>query len=431
MISDWIVRTMDLPITNILFCGGGRFDILLPNSKEMDNEIKKIKNVLDGYLLKEFYGELSTQITTKGVTTKDFFDFDKVYKDAEDKLIESKARKFDGMITWPYFFKSTGNVEDVCRSCLMLPVQKGGECEQCKTQREMIGSHLPRTDFIVFVYGEYEGPNGVRIPFEKFGVTILLKSMEEMELLLKEEKKTKICIYRLNPEFKEGGGLDFLKRTSEKNPISFGFKFFGNSAPLAMKECQILPAPKEPAKEGEVLDFEEIAKLSTGANYLGVLKMDVDYLGLLFSLGIEPPSISRVATLSSNLEIFFNAWLNNICKTVTKKWEDSLSKDDQKKGLVESLFYTVYSGGDDLFIIGPWDQIIELAWEIHKDFGKYTCQNPNISLSGGIIFVKPQFPIHRFAHLVTEELDKSKRDADKPDGEGLKEKNRVTFLAKL
>ena len=46
--------------------------------------------------------------------------------------------------------------------------------------------------------------------------------------------------------------------------------------------------------------------------------------------------------------------------------------EDPKKGLIESLFYVVYSGGDDLFIIGPWDKIIDLAKLIHTEvYQKY------------------------------------------------------------
>jgi CRISPR-associated protein Csm1 len=244
--------------------------------------------------------------------------------------------------------------------------------------------------------------------FEKFGITVFLQDSIEMKRLIKASGSTELCIYRINPKFEDNHGLDFLQENRGKKSISFGFKFLGNSAPLAGKDCNILPKPKEPVRRGEVLEFEEIAELSSGAKYLGVLKMDIDHLGLLFSLGIEQTSISRMATLSSNLELFFNAWLNNICEKVTSKWDGDLLDSDPKKGLVTSLFYIVYSGGDDLFIIGPWNQIIELSGEIYRDFRRYTSDNPNITVSGGILFVKPAFPVQRFSLLAGEELESSK-----------------------
>jgi CRISPR-associated protein Csm1 len=166
---------------------------------------------------------------------------------------------------------------------------------------------------------------------------------------------------------------------------------------MALKDFSLLPYPKEAINEGEVFDFEEIAQLSEGAKYLGVLKMDVDYLGLLFGLGIDSPTISRIATLSNNLDLFFGAYLNKICEELT-----------QPENRVRSIFYIVYSGGDDLLIIGPWDKTIELASKIYQEFREYTSNNPNITLSGGIVFVKPHFPVQRFVQLVGEELEKAK-----------------------
>ena len=395
VISDWIIREMQLPIPNLLFCGGGRFDILIPNSDFTKKKLKNLQQFLDEWLLEEFYGELSIQLVVVEVAPKDFFEFNQIYKKAEDKLSESKMKKFNEMITKGDFFHSTEQVSDLCNVCLIVPVSKGQICQHCETHFK-IGSDLPKKEFISFVYGKCEEFHGTEIPFEDFGVTVLLQNEEEMEKILNGKLKLNSCIFSINPKFSQDLGLEFLKENINEKPVSFGFKFLGNSVPIGI--------------DGEVLEFEGIANRSTGAKYLGILKMDIDYLGLLFSLGINNPSISRIATLSSNLEIFFGAWLNQICENLG------------------SVFYIVYSGGDDLFIIGPWDKIIELSLEIYKDFREYTCQNPNITLSGGILLVKPQFPIHRFAQLVTEELEKSKHDADKLKEKGINEKNRVTVF---
>lgn len=395
VISDWIIREMHLPIANILFCGGGRFDLLLPSTNWVKEKLKDLQKSLEEWFLKNFYGELSIQFATVEVAPRDFFEFNQIFKDIEDKLAESKMRKFENMISKDDFFHPTEQVNDFCSVCLVVPVSKGQICQQCESHFKL-GSDLPKKEFISFVYGECVELKGTMIPFENFGVTVLLQNEEEMKEFLKNELKSESCIFSINPKFTEAFGLEFLIGDLNEKPVSFGFKFLGNSAPIG--------------NNGDVLEFEEIASLSTGAKYLGILKMDVDYLGLLFSLGIDNPSISRISTLSSNLEIFFGGWLNKICEKL------------------KNVFYIVYSGGDDLFIIGPWNQIIELSLEIYKDFREYTCQNPNITLSAGILFVKPQFPIHRFAQLVTEELEKSKNDADKLQKRAIKEKNRVTIF---
>lgn len=85
------------------------------------------------------------------------------------------------------------------------------------------------------------------------------------------------------------------------------------------------------------LYFEHLAKISNGANKLGVLKMDVDNLGLIFSEGLkesydENLGISRVSALSSQLDMFFSGFVNNIAsefKVYSKVFDED--KFDKKE----------------------------------------------------------------------------------------------------
>jgi CRISPR-associated protein Csm1 len=141
-------------------------------------------------------------------------------------------------------------------------------------------------------------------------------------------------------------------------------------------------------------------------------------------------TISRISALSAGIDFFFTGYLNKICEDLAEKWHSNPENQNSLKGRVDGLFYIVYSGGDDLFIIGPWDQIIELAKEINSSFRRYTCENPNLSISAGILMVKPHFPVQRFAQLVGEQLELSKSDADKRAYERKKpyEKKRITLF---
>ncbi|HLI45594.1 MAG TPA: hypothetical protein VKU94_00185, partial [Geobacterales bacterium] len=75
--------------------------------------------------------------------------------------------------------------------------------------------------------------------------------------------------------------------------------------------------------------------------------------------------------------------------------------------------YIIYSGGDDLFIATTWDKALDTAIRINKEFREYTCQNPEIHISGGLYLCKSKFPIGRAAILAGNELDDVAKAEDK------------------
>jgi len=131
-----------------------------------------------------------------------------------------------------------------------------------------------------------------------------------------------------------------------------------------------------------------------GVAALGVLKADVDYLGLLMGCGLKKErfTVSRLATLSRQLNYFFTVYLPHLLGTESK-FQD---------------VYTVFAGGDDLFLIGPWNRIIDLAVLLRQRFSDYVCKNPDVQISAGISLHKPHAPIDVMAREAGEALDLSK-----------------------
>jgi CRISPR-associated protein Csm1 len=78
--------------------------------------------------------------------------------------------------------------------------------------------------------------------------------------------------------------------------------------------------------------------------------------------------------------------------------------------------------------LGPWDGIVDLAQEINDQFRKFTCENENVTLSAGILFVKPHFPVQRFAQLAGKQLDRSKSIGESQDRPGPNRKDRITLF---
>ena len=147
---------------------------------------------------------------------------------------------------------------------------------------------------------------------------------------------------------------------------------------------------------GNTMTFEDIAKLSASKN-LGLLKGDVDNLGLIMSYGLKSDeideegnllkditSISRIATMSRMLNSFFSYWIKERLKE-------------------ENIYYIVYAGGDDFMILAPWNKLIDKANEIRKEFSNFTGENENITLTCAITLLKAKDPIYYGAKLVQEE----------------------------
>lgn len=124
--------------------------------------------------------------------------------------------------------------------------------------------------------------------------------------------------------------------------------------------------------------FEEMCD-NDNLSRLGVLRMDVDNLGSVFQSGIpkEKASLTRYAALSRSFDYFFSGYINNIV----------LREENAEKSFI------VYSGGDDLFIVGEWNTVIRIAKTIREDFREYTCANPAFSISGGVAILTTKFPI--------------------------------------
>jgi len=121
----------------------------------------------------------------------------------------------------------------------------------------------------------------------------------------------------------------------------------------------------------------------------------VDDLGKLFKSGFGEPgesiaTLARLSSLSFQMSVFFDGWVKHICEEVFPN------------------IYSVYSGGDDLFLIAPWDIVPDLALRISTDFASYTAANPDLHISGGMAFIHGKYPVYQAAKDALEALSAAK-----------------------
>ena len=141
----------------------------------------------------------------------------------------------------------------------------------------------------------------------------------------------------------------------------------------------------------DLLTFEEIAEHSSGVNRLGVLKADVDDMGVrVGEIARADPSLKQLQAFSAGLQTFFGDRLQGMLR---QRWPS---------------MYTIYSGGDDLLLVGPWDVTFDFAGALIDDFEEGPGREYGITLSAGISLSPFRVPVRRAVDRAEELLDAAK-----------------------
>ena len=150
-----------------------------------------------------------------------------------------------------------------------------------------------------------------------------------------------------------------------------------------------------------------------------MFKSDIDNLGLVFSSSLgNRMSFARYADLSHLLHFFFSAYYADFVHSHSYKKDGVQIK-------YEDVIYTVFSGGDDLCILGAWDAVVQFASDFEAELQKFTNHNPSISLSGGITLSSCVVPVKNIAADAEESLETSK---GRKDTNGITVKNAITVF---
>ncbi len=124
------------------------------------------------------------------------------------------------------------------------------------------------------------------------------------------------------------------------------------------------------------LEFVDLAQSASGDKLLAVLKADVD------SLGVRIEDLLQGRTELTEFLQFADA----IDNFFAVRLRDEINRDAQWNNKI----YTVFAGGDDLVMIGPWDVMFRFAGCVRQLFHT---EFPNLTLSAGISTFKPKRPV--------------------------------------
>jgi len=413
----FVLNELGLPYTNVIYSGGGHFFLLAPVSakEKLDSLRSEITKKMLVHHGTDLYFALGfAEVPASGFEAGKFPEYwDRMHADLgiakQQRYIELGNEMHEKIFAVP---ESGGNPDDTCSVCGndSKKVRKFDDenetqsriCPLCDSFWDDIGQYLPKTNFVALGWQKpQDTERGTLIDvLNSFGLQI--------KLLDKEKKQTQfIGVDRVTLWALDDAEFSDYPNVAGGTPSTRLSRYTVNQIPVVRTQDEADDINKrlgsvpldEKAIVGRQKTFDHLlAQVDNGFKRLGVLRMDVDNLGDVFKNGLgKYATLARIATLSFQMSLFFEGWIKQICE----------------EPMFEGKIYAVYAGGDDVFLIGPWDVMPDLALKIHDDFEKYTANHPDLHISAGLAFIGGKYPIYQAAKDAEDAVNAAKRQHGK------------------
>ena len=370
-IIDELLNKLELSGANLLYAGGGHAYFILANTEKTKTLIKDFDADVKNWMQDTFgidlyvgtgYAQCSCNEASAAVSENKL----RRYSASQIKIL-NKGKKADG--------------ERECRICYSsYNLNSDGVCSICEGFAKLSGNILKREIFTVV----NDVKKGI-LPIYKGGyLSAENVSRRDGEEYLRTNKNILIRAYSKNSLYK---GNNYIKTI-----------YAGDY------------------HDADTL--EDLVKDSIGIKRLGVLRGDIDNLGKAFVGGFdsEKQTLSKSAAFSRKLTQFFKYDINNILKNAEYKipYFDSKGNESENRKIA-----VIYSGGDDVFVVGAWKDILEFSIDLYNNLKEYT--QGRLTISAGLGMYMPKYPISYMAEKTGELEDCSKK---------LEDKNAITLFDK-
>jgi CRISPR-associated protein Csm1 len=435
-----LLRAAGMPLTNLLYAGGGRFYALLPRrigGVDATAWLDAQRAFFDAFLLRHHQGELYLALGGAPLPVTALLDgegaadrsFSATWRAASEEANAAKRRRFSGLgadgLGKLFALEGSGGGEgNACAICDYQGIaeefeqidtdnpQAGVQCKLCESFEEL-GRLLHNAEYLLLHHvntAQQAEPHVAHAPREpwhailaELGIQVQLRG-KRIGLSDSANKRTLpesywTTVLALGTDAARRGEGEVATYLPLTKPLVYGFRPVANASPMVQTEAEVKEWDNvkadddKPVKRGEVKPFGLMVEQSVGVKRLGVLRMDVDDLGDLFRYRLDG-GLARVSALSAALALFFEGRVGLLC-------------DQRNKQLIQRV-YSIYSGGDDLFIVGSWDALPELARAIRDDLLRYTGNHPEVHLSAGISLHTAKFPLYQAAEAAGKELKRAK-----------------------
>ena len=430
--ARYLLRRLDLPVTNLIYSGGGNFYLL---ARRTDGErLLAAQQEISRLLLQHHRGELYLAVAQEPLHARDFFDggIGDAWRRLTERFQQAKRRRFSELpseLAWLFAPKGDGGNQDgQCMVCgaehpqtqrdpdaVTADAPQGvRKCLACFSY-EALGDQLRSARYLTLTQIE-PAPADLAAPpgawadvLAGLGMEAALSDVYKPESLPPDSPSVMLAL--------SDAALDVLQPAAN---CAVGRRLLVNVTPILtagdINRLRYKVSAEDLPRAGKVKPFGALAAESKGIERLGVLRMDVDDLGRLFGEGLNKrATLSRVASLSFAVSLYFEGWVGELAAKRNGEGPDKL--------------YSIYSGGDDLFFVGAWDEIVELAREVRADLTRYAAHHPGIHASAGIALAGGKYPLYQAAHDAGRAEDAAK-SLVWWEGDVERRKNAVCFLGK-
>lgn len=403
-----ILEACELPPTSQVLNAAGKFMIVAPNTDDVKRALEKVRSEINDWFLQHTYGQVGLGLASQEASCNDFVDkkrFATLVKKSFAVLEQAKLQRFSLTDNAPCTLQADYSAYKECQYNQNLPANRIKDdiaLADLSDDQITLGSLLTRHDrLMVFNKADSirddEYTRKLKLPI--FGFHIAFTEEEQLSGKFGEEAQS--------------GRLlrcwDFSLPKIDQ-PIWHGYarRYINAYVPHFNESDKCLEG-----KYGSLEDADDVSEIKLenpktfnhlaceerysedGQNFIGkiaiaTLKGDVDNLGTIFQQGLKEPTFAKMAALSRQMNHFFSLWLPAYC---AQEYPN---------------IYTVFAGGDDFFLIGPWLQTQKLAADMREKFQLYVAENKGITFSAGIAVSNPGLPLSKLYAYAEEALEQAK-----------------------
>lgn len=392
-----LLEALQLPATSQIINAAGKFLIVAPNTEAARTAVATCRRIFDAWCVEHTFGEIGVGLASTPASCNDLVEGN--FKTLIDRLFAAldtaKHRRFDLCGNAPAVI-ATDFPHGPCTYQGRYPADAAGNDERpasCALSRDQIaiGEHLTKRARLL-VLRDASG-FGQALELDYFGYRIALVAAEDVSGKYGELARDGRLLRAWDFDQSEADGTTFRgyarryvnSYVPRWNDIDLDEKAHG-------KYVNINADDLGDSHKDAIKTLHAIAAAGIGEIALVTLKGDIDNLGALFQSGLEKPTFARWAGLSRQVHAFFALWLPWFCEHGDARFRNT---------------YTVFAGGDDFFLIGPWEATIELAGEMRRAFATYVAR-PDITFSLGAAMTHPKVPARHLAEAAERGLKAAK-----------------------